>query len=197
MREIIRVYAQGDSWYEISHAAKNGARHMYVSGTTTLGKALLAATAEQEWERPVLIITSHAQHAERLVADLEGFVGEGKAVLFPPDEALQYGVFAQSPELVGQRLGILARLALGDSPGIVVAAWDALLAKLAPPDLFRTHTLHFQVGLEIPRDKLMQTLSAAGYERVELTEAPGQFSVRGGLIDIYPLTSEEPVRIEF
>jgi len=197
VREIIRVYAQGDSWYEISHAAKNGARHMYVSGTTTLGKALLAATAEQEWERPVLIITSHAQHAERLVADLEGFVGEGKAVLFPPDEALQYGVFAQSPELVGQRLGILARLALGDSPGIVVAAWDALLAKLAPPDLFRTHTLHFQVGLEIPRDKLMQTLSAAGYERVELTEAPGQFSVRGGLIDIYPLTSEEPVRIEF
>ena len=142
MREIIRAYAQGDSWYEIARAAQNGARHMYVSGATVLGKALVAATAKHEWERPILIITSHAQHAERLVADLEGFIGEGKAVLFPPDEALLYGVFAQSPELAGQRLGILARLALGDTPGIIVAAWDALLAKLAPPDLFQIGRAH-------------------------------------------------------
>jgi len=195
--EILRTYTQGDSWYEIAQAAKRGSQHMYVSGATTVGKALIVATARLEWKQPLLIITSHAQHAERLLADLEVLLGEGEVALFPADEALLYGVVAQSPELAGQRLSVLARFACTQGPAILIAPWDALLAKLSPPELFKAHTLNLRTGQEIPRDNLVQLLVSSGYERSELTESPGQFSVRGGLVDIYPLTAPEPVRVEF
>lgn len=197
MLEIIKEYAESDSWYEIAQAAKRGARHTYVSGATVLGKALLSGVIRETWGAPVLILTAQASHAERILADIQALLGDNSAMLFPADEVVLYGVMAQSPELASQRLGILARLASGNAPPVVVAPWDALLTRMALPSVFRDHTVRLRPGQEIPRDSLVRTLSTSGYERSELTESPGQFSVRGGLIDVYPLTSEEPLRIEF
>ncbi|MBT9155981.1 MAG: Transcription-repair-coupling factor [Firmicutes bacterium] len=197
MQRIIKEYIESDSWYDIARAAKEGHRHLYISGATQLGKALLMGVALTQWKAPLLIVAPLASHAERLRADLERLLPQVDVAVFPAEDSLLYGVTAQSPELLGQRLALLARLSGGGCPAVVITTWDALLIRLVPPDLFRAHCLNVSVGQALRRDELLLSLVSSGYERVELVEAMGQFAVRGGIVDVFPLSGQEPMRLEF
>ncbi len=197
MQQIIKEYIESDSWYDIARAAKEGHRHLYISGATQLGKALLLGAAVTQWKVPLLVVAPLASHAERLRADVERLLPEVDVAVFPAEEAPLFGVTAQSPELLGQRLALLARLSSGERPAVVITTWDALLVRLVPPDIFRAHCLKVRVSQSLRRDDLVLRLVSSGYERVELVEAMGQFAVRGGIVDVFPLSGQEPVRLEF
>lgn len=198
MQQIINDYVESDSWYDFARAVKEGHRHLYVSGATQLGKAVLLGTALTQLRVPLLIVAPLAAHAERLRADLERMLPGLDIAVFPAEEALLYGrLTAQSPELLGQRLALLARLCGGERPAVVITTWDALLVRLVPPDLFRSHCLKVSVGHTMRRDDLVSRLVSSGYERVELVETMGQYAVRGGIVDVFPLSGQEPVRLEF
>jgi len=197
VQQIINEYLESDSWYDFARAVKEGHRHLYVSGATQLGKAVLLGTALTQWKVPLLIVAPLASHAERLRADLERMLPGLDIAVFPAEEALLYGLTAQSPELLGQRLALLARLSDGERPTVVITTWDALLVRLVPPELFRAHCLNVSVGHTMRRDDLVLRLVSSGYERVELVETMGQCAVRGGIVDVFPLSGQEPVRLEF
>ena len=196
MREITNTYADSESWQAVAAALKSSRRHVYISGTTAAGKQLLLSCLPPE-SSPVLLVTASGPQAEQVGEDLTAFFSEEEVAVFPADELLLIGTYARSPELAARRLSLLSRLVSGRGPRVIVAPWDALLMNLASPEDYRGALRRIAVGQQMERDELIASLVQAGYQRLELIEAPGQFAVRGALVDIYPLDSAHPVRVDF
>ena len=117
-------------------------------------------------------------------------------MLFPEREVLLYNVAAQSTEITEQRLQVIEALLLKQNV-IVVASIQAVLALQCPPQVFKDNIFTLKVGDIAPLEQLSEKLVRMGYERVSAVEGKGQFSVRGGILDVFPLTSDDPYRIEF
>ncbi len=128
-------------------------------------------------------------------------LAESAAVFLPPDTAAflpSRGVgwgsgLDPAPHLVGERHRGLHALARG---GLVAVSADALIERIEPPSR-RPAPVELRLGEELPFDDLVRSLADAGYERSAAVEERGQFSVRGGLVDVFPTTGREPVRVEF
>jgi transcription-repair coupling factor (superfamily II helicase) len=115
-------------------------------------------------------------------------------VAFMPSRGAAHGSGLEpAPHLAGERSRALHTLAAG---GLVAVSADALVERLPPPTA-RPRPVELRLGEERPFDELTHALSEAGYERADTVEERGQFSVRGGLVDIFPSTGREPVRAEF
>lgn len=115
--------------------------------------------------------------------------------MYPVNELISSEIAVASPELRAQRLDVINRLTNGEAP-IVVAPVAALRRMLPPVEVWKNSQMLIQVGHDIEPDQLASRLVEVGYERSDMVSAPGEFSIRGGIVDIYPLTSEHPVRIE-
>lgn len=159
-------------------------------------RALACVTAAERHNGPVLVVTDNARDAERLADELRFFAGERLAVLGLPDyETLPYDVFSPHPDITSRRLATLAALP-GLTRGIVVVAVDALLMRLPPASFVAQHTLVLEAGQKLDVDGFRTRLTAAGYAAVSQVVAPGEFAVRGSLIDLYPMGTEQPYRID-
>ena len=196
LREIIEAYTRSESWQTVEAALRSGRRHIYVSGTTSVGKQLLLSCLPAS-AAPILFVTASGLQAEQMSEGLAAFFSPEEVALFPADELLLLGTYARSPELAARRLSLLSQIVSGRAPRIIVAPWDALLMTLAAPQDYRAALRRIEVGQRLDREELMASLVQGGYQRLELIEAPGQFAVRGALVDIYPLDSAHPVRIDF
>ncbi|MEW6697508.1 MAG: transcription-repair coupling factor [Bacillota bacterium] len=146
--------------------------------------------------RPVLVVTPGETEAGTLVDDLTSLLPGTQVQLFPVWQLLPYQVLAHSNEVLAQRLRVLEKITAGESM-LVVTSVEALLRRLAPPEVFRSAGLELSLGQRVDLDQFRLELVKMGYERVELVEGRGQFSSRGGIIDIYPMTAANPVRLEF
>ncbi len=144
--------------------------------------------------RSGLLLAANEQAAEELYAQARA-MGDHVALL-PPREMPLVNAYAASGEHAKTRIATLVRLALGESVGLV-ASPEALLQLLAPPDVLRRAVHTLRRGDTIPPRELFFALCEAGYEPVDLVEGPGQASLRGDILDIYPPHAQQPVRAEF
>ncbi len=147
-------------------------------------------------DRQILLVTYNEKRSKELYEDLKNIYDEVKVSLFPQKELILYDVDAFSSERTHQRLRVLSSLE-EKSTKIVVASLDALLDKTISRDMFLKKTLSLKLGDEIELEKLFKILVDSGYERTSLVEQTGQFSSRGGIVDIFPPFYDFPVRIEF
>ncbi len=115
--------------------------------------------------------------------------------LYSVNEVIAAEMAVASPELKAQRLEIMNHWAQGGK-GVVVCPVAGLRRLLPPPSLWKQYLFTFSVGQEFDVERCKQKFVQMGYKRVGTVSAPGEFSVRGGIIDIYPLTAELPYRIE-
>ena len=155
-------------------------------GDTVAAYVLAAvATDDQIGARPVLTITPNQEAGRRLADDLTSFLsGTGLAVHLYPD----------APG-TRERLDILDALT-GTTPVIVVASAAACAEPLPPPHGLAAATRAVRQGQTLPRERLVADLQAGGYERVGLVANPGEFAVRGGIVDLFPPDAAHPVRLE-
>ncbi|MHB0913737.1 MAG: transcription-repair coupling factor [Armatimonadota bacterium] len=151
-----------------------------------------AFTAALRGSAPLLLVTYSYEQAERLHEDLSPLSPEG-LLLVPPADATIYQETDSDPDVTGRRLTALARLQEG-SPTLVVAPISAVLQRTLPPDALLR--MRVERGEELDSDSLSERLVAMGYSRVDMVEVPGEFSRRGGLVDIFPSTESHPVRID-
>ncbi len=155
-------------------------------------------TESQRWHalaalgRPLLIVTATDQSARTIAQDLALFLRNRVAAYPVREESLQR-VSAMSREREGQAMQVLCRLLTGELSAVVTSV-DALLQPVPDPERFRARTLLLQEGEAWP--DLAQRLHLAGYERVEAVEGPGQYAVRGGILDVHPVARELPCRVE-
>ncbi len=158
--------------------------------------ALVAAmwTARAGLEPRALAVLVGDDDAARTLAEAAAAFLPGGPVAFMPSRGAAHGSGLEpAPHLVGERSRALHTLAAG---GLVVVSADALVERLPPPAA-RPRPVELRLGEERPFDELTHALAGAGYERADTVEERGQFSVRGGLVDIFPSTGREPVRAEF
>jgi transcription-repair coupling factor (superfamily II helicase) len=175
-----------------------------VSGLTAAAKGLFAAAAAGR-ERSLVIVPSDAD-VEQVCADarfffsaLEGAsdVDAARAVLsFPSHEVDPYRGLLPHFEIASARARALHALSTG-SARLVIASAASLLPRLGPPDRLKQAGLVLRPDDEIPPTNLVDRLVEAGYTRQDPTDEPGEFSVRGGVVDFYPAGARHPVRVEF
>ena len=172
-------------------------------------KALFLFSLRREVRRPVLVVTASEDTAIALVEDLRFFAG-GKGIFPAEDNAAEeaeiplfpaWGVLpfeADSPDsrTVGERMRFLYRLVSG-APGIYVAPVQALMQKLPPWELFADTVRTITTGTSLDPDKLVASLVATGYESASLVTRTGEFSRRGGILDVFSPLYDKPVRMEF
>ncbi|HEY6820784.1 MAG TPA: transcription-repair coupling factor [Burkholderiales bacterium] len=146
-------------------------------------------------EKPIAVVSASAQDAQRLVDDIAWFAPELKVCLLPDWETLPYDQFSPHQDLVSERLATLYRIQRGDFDVAVVPASTALV-RLCPPAYIAGRTFLLRVGEKLASDKLREQLVVAGYTHVTQVVAPGEFCFRGGLIDLFPIGSTVPYRLE-
>ena len=159
--------------------------------------ALAAAELARSVERPLLVLAEDAKHADQLEAEIRFFAGSDRAVEhFVEWETLPWDTFSPHQDIISQRLRVLAGLP-GMRRGIVIAAATALQQRLPPVAYVAARSLSLRQGEEVPREAFTESLVAAGYVRVPQVSEHGEFAVRGSLIDVFPMGTDRPVRIDF
>jgi transcription-repair coupling factor (superfamily II helicase) len=154
---------------------------------------LLLAALHEELERPLVLLAPEDADARDVAEGAAWFVGDERVALLP-SRGVQWGSgLDPAPHLVGERARALDVLARG---GLVCASAAALAEPMPPPDA-RPEPIRIAAGEEISLEQLAESLALAGYERVERADERGQFAVRGGLVDVFPTTGREPLRVEF
>lgn len=140
-----------------------------------------------------LVVTYDDSRAREICDDFRGLGLD--AVLYPARDLLFYTSDIHGNLLTKQRIQVMRRI-LEDSDGIVVTTVDALMERLLPISMISERILKIKAEDTVNIDELTHTLAKMGYEKVAQVDGLGQFSVRGGIIDIFPLTEEVPYRIE-
>ena len=167
-----------------------------ISGCMDAQKAhLIYGLGERSDSR--VIVTFQEQKAKEIYEDYRFF--DEEVLYFPAKDVLFYQSDLRTNTLTRERLAVLKALLEAQEKGrpvTVVTTFDALMNRMSAPAQFRAATRTFSVGDTIDAEGLKRDLVAMGYEREYQANAPGQFAVRGGIIDIYPITAEHPYRIE-
>ena len=166
-----------------------------ITGLAGSAKTLLFAHAFKKLDKNLIILMPNLYYVNQLAEDLQHVLPAESIHLFPVDEVLSAEMAFSSPEARAERVATLNRLQQ-DEPGIYLLPVAALHKRLPDKETWSNAQLHWQIGDEIAVDSLPQQLVLMGYERTEMVAKPGEFSLRGSIVDIYPLTFEYPVRVE-
>ena len=157
---------------------------------------IVAAALAHTLKRPLLFVAAHMDNADDAQDDLEVFTGQS-IQLFGAWELIP-AEFSASDEILGSRLALCRDLLSADNtPGIISTSGLALIQPLPSPSALKSASRRLTCSADYDRDELLTWLVNAGYDRVDMVEAPGDFSVRGGVIDVFMTGQRCPVRIEF
>ncbi len=157
--------------------------------------AALAKEATQQQTFPALVVTHSRYEAERMYRDLTTLLSSEDVVLFPTLDTYPHEAVVNDLAVSRERLKAMIALSRGE-PRIVIASIQGVAEKLIPPELVRAMTIRIEVGDRVDLDALSAALSERGYDRSARVETPGEYSVRGGIVDIFPVTWEQPIRID-
>ncbi|MBK9444056.1 MAG: transcription-repair coupling factor [Comamonadaceae bacterium] len=145
------------------------------------------------------IVTADAPDAQRLIDEMAFFAPDLRCVLFPDWETLPYDTFSPHQDLISERLATLWRISQhdrGTGADVVLVPATTALYRLAPPSFLAGTTFHFKVKQRLNEAKLKAQLTLAGYSHVTQVVSPGEYAVRGGLIDLFPMGSPVPYRVD-
>ena len=158
--------------------------------------ALALAEAASSDPRLYVVVVSSARELERLTAELRFFGGDSLPLLsFPDWEVLPYDIFSPHPDIVSERLRTLYELPRARGGCLVITA-DTLLQRLAPRAYVEGRAFELAVGQTLALESFRERLIEAGYASVSQVTAPGEFAVRGSLLDVFPMGVEAPLRID-
>src|SRR6266568_3734600 len=173
----------------VSPEAVTGAARLHGSSD-----ALALARAAQS-SRPAVVFCAQATDAQRLKDEIAWFAPQLSVLLLPDWETLPYDHFSPHHDLVSERLATLYRIMREDFDVALVPAATAL-TRLGPPSFLAGHSFFLKAGEALDLDALRSQLSLAGYSHVTQVVAPGEYCVRGGLVDLFPMGSALPYRLD-
>ena len=145
------------------------------------------------------LITSDASTAQRLMDEMAFFAPDLRCALFPDWETLPYDAFSPHQDLISERLATLWRIqqrSKDTGADVVIVPATTALYRLAPPAFLAGYTFEFKVKQKLDEAKLKAQLTLAGYSHVTQVVSPGEYAVRGGLIDLFPMGSLVPYRVD-
>lgn len=195
MREITNFLKSTSDVQSLLDGIDAKMNEQLVAGLSGSGRSLFTSIVSESTKRPILLVTNQINQAEQLYEDLSELMDPSLVHMYPVNELIASEMSISSPELRGQRIEALTTWG-NDASGILVAPIAALKRLLPSPHDWQAYQLSFIYGEDIQVDTYLTSLVDMGYERTQMVSAPGEFSVRGGIIDIYPVTEAHPIRIE-
>ncbi|MBN3552987.1 transcription-repair coupling factor [Fictibacillus nanhaiensis] len=195
MLGLKKYFSQGEDFKSIMDGINGGLKEQLVAGLSGSARTMLISSLHENTGKPQLVVTHNLFQAQKLYEDLTSLLSEDEVYLYPVNDLISSEMAISSPELKSQRIEALNQLSRSFK-GVIITPVAGLRRYLPPVDVWKKAGLAFQVGEDIDSDEILKKLVAMGYERSSMVQTPGEFSVRGGIIDIYPLTEKNPVRIE-
>lgn len=171
-----------------------GQENILVTGLSPSAKATIIAEKYLTDHKQMLLITNNLYQADKLETDLLQYIDSAEVYKYPVQDIMTEEFSTQSPQLMSERVRTLTALAQNEK-GLFIVPLNGLKKWQTPIDIWQAHQIHLHIGQDIDVAHLLQQLVNMGYRRESVVSHIGEFSVRGGIIDIYPLIGE-PVRIE-
>lgn len=202
---LLQLIARTGEYQWLERGLRSGLGEEEITGLVGAAQPVLVATAyrrlaaEHAPHRPVLVVMPGMAQAEKMADDLANLLGEAEVELFPPLEVLPWEETRAPLSVRERRLRVLARL-LHKDPFLLVAPVTALLEPLLPAEYYLRQVLVLETGKDmgdLGMGLLAGRLVEWGYERIPQVTAPGQFAIRGDILDIFPPGVQLPFRIEF
>jgi transcription-repair coupling factor (superfamily II helicase) len=166
-------------------------------------RPFLMAGLAASWPGPLLVIVANGKRAYNLTEQMPVWLGASRPILsFAEPTPMFYDRLPWDAQVIENRIEALAALAFpaadGDTgPPVIVTSLEALMQRTVPREAFRAATIDLRAGQEMPPARLMARCVGIGYEPVSLVTAPGMISRRGGILDVFPIGAEWPIRLEF
>lgn len=195
LQSLIQAFSADRDFQTVAAGIKSGMKEQLISGLAGSSRQVMVASLFRELNRPMLIVTHNMFSAQKIAEDLMECLPENQVLLYPAQELSAAEAAATSPETLAQRIDVLNKLAQGFH-GVVISPVAGVRRLLPGKEQFTEKQIAVSVGDTLPLEDLLIRMTELGYERVERVELKGEMSVRGGIIDFYPLTLNHPVRIE-
>jgi transcription-repair coupling factor (superfamily II helicase) len=181
-------------------ALRDGAQHVSLSGLHDVAKALIAAYLTHELRRPAFFITDSNRRAEALAETVRFFSGifpgvSGGVATLPAFDTLPWESQSPHADILERRAATLFRLTDGQV-SLVIAPVQAALWRFQDATLYLSLARTLTKDAEVPLEEFIAHLAGVGYTRTEMVELPGQFAMRGGIVDVFSAEAPRPVRIE-
>ncbi len=193
MNTILGELGKSEKFIDLLKRIENKTSPIAISGLTDVGMIQIGTAIHEFGKKPICIVTYNEIQAKKLYQDIQYFTDN--VVLFPKKEIVTYDYIAESKELPYQRIEAFNQIKSRKNL-IVVTTIEAITQKLPKKEMLYANELNFKIGETYSLDEIKQKLIQLGYVRYDLIEGRGQFSIRGGILDI--ATNEKTgVRIEF
>ncbi|MGE8024997.1 transcription-repair coupling factor [Staphylococcus pasteuri] len=193
MRQVISNYIKEDKRFQELDQVF-GQDNILVTGLSPSAKATLIAEKYLSDHKQMLLVTNNLYQADKIEADILQYVSDEEIYKYPVQDIMTEEFSTQSPQLMSERVRTLTALAHGKK-GLFIVPLNGLKKWLTPVEMWRNHQMTLNVGDDIEVDDFLNKLVNMGYRRESVVSHIGEFSLRGGIIDIYPLIGA-PVRIE-
>ena len=181
----------------LDYIAKHEAR-LTLSGAPAGYDAYLAVEAARRRKAPVLFIAADDHEADAALEAMRFFAPSMSLFSFPAWDCLPYDRVSPKPDIESTRLATLAALAHGgEGPGVIVTSINAVLQRVPPRAVLARASFRAKSGQEVDREELVAFLTANSYVRADTVRDPGDFSLRGGIVDLWPPGADEPLRLDF
>ena len=202
VRELFADVEKLPAFARVASRLKEGMGRISVSGLTPTAKALLLVLLQKACERPLIFVVSDNRGAEDLLPVLQGFAElTGSAepdsiVILPTRDVLPFQNLSPHPDIQEERAAALWKIATG-AVSIVIAPIAATTIRLASTEYYTDLARTVRRGETFDTEPLLEHLNTVGYAATDVVEMPGQYALRGGILDVYSPEADRPVRIEF
>ena len=193
MNALIKMLSNSKKFNSYLEDIKNKKSPVMLTGLTDVSKVYFSYGTSEYINNNICIITYNEIQAKRLVKDISYFYEN--VVLLPKREIVTYDYVAESKDLPYERIEALNKIYEGKAK-VIVTTIEALMQRIVPKNVLYKNLLKFNIGKTYNLEEIKKTLVSLGYIRCDLIEAKGQFSIRGGILDI-AITDKKGVRIEF
>jgi len=202
VREVFAELEHSSGFERVRRHLSLGAGRRRVSGLTSTARSLYIPLMARAARQPVIVVVADNKAAEALEpmlragCELTGAVDPAQVVRLPAHDVLPFENLSPHPDVQEQRASALWKLATG-AVSILIAPVEAAALKLFDRNYYAGLAVTLKRGEEVDVEVLTEHLAAVGYTRMDLVEMPGQFTRRGGILDVYSPEADRPVRIEF
>ena len=193
MNAIIKNLIDNEKFQDYLKNIKEKISPINLLGLTDVAKIQFLEATKEETKKPICIITYNEIQAKKLMQDISYFTS--KVVYFPKKEIVTYDYIAESKDSFYERMEALNRIQNGNVD-IIVTTIEACMQEMIPTKDLYSKTMNFQFNKQYHFEEVKENLAKLGYERTDMIEGKGQFSIRGDIVDI-AITNKKGVRIEF
>ncbi|MCC5804283.1 transcription-repair coupling factor [Rossellomorea vietnamensis] len=195
MKGILKQVHQSEELQSIIAGVEERLSEQLVAGLSGSSRTAYIADVYLQTNKSTLVVTHNLFQAQKVYDDLIQFLSEDEVYLYSANELIAAELSVASPELRAQRIEVLNKLS-NHQKGVYIVPVAGLRKILPPQSMWATNQIRFQMGEDIDLDEILNQLVQMGYQRTGMVSTPGEFSLRGGIVDIFPLTTQNPVRIE-